>query len=70
VAEKSDKLKAHKEGGRETWLAVYNTFWTAMPLHDVRDFVLEALAPEYAHIDHFGVVSGDPPDDAWLITIR
>jgi hypothetical protein len=70
VEKKSDKLKRHKGEGRETWLVVYNTFWIAMALHDVRDFVLAALTPEYAHIDHFGVVSGDPPDDAWLATIR
>jgi hypothetical protein len=37
---------------------------------DVQETVLAALGPEQAHIDYFGVVSGDPPDDAWLNTIR
>jgi hypothetical protein len=70
VAKKSEKLKRHKEAGRETWLVVYNTFWTAMSPSDVRDAIIAALGPEHAHIDHFGVIAGDPPDDAWLDTIR
>ncbi len=70
VAKKNEKLKRHKQAGRETWLVAYNTFWTAMSPFDVQDAVLAALGPEHDHIDHVGVVSGDPPDDAWLATIR
>ena len=70
VAKKSDKLRRHKEGGRETWLVFYNTFWTVMNPSDVRDGVLAALGPQHDHIDHVGVVSGNPPDDAWLDTVR
>jgi hypothetical protein len=70
VAKKSEKIKRHKEAGRETWLVVYNTFWPAMKPSDVKAVVLAALGAEHGHIDHFGVVGGNPPDDAWLTTIR
>ncbi len=70
VAKKSPKLRPHKEAGRETWLVVYNTFWTAMSPVKVRDIVLAALGPEHCHVDHFGIIAGDPPDDAWLDIIR
>lgn len=70
LAKRSPKLKGHKEAARETWLVVYNTFWPAMSPAEVRDIVLSALGPEHAHIDHFGVIAGDPPDDAWLDIIR
>lgn len=68
VEKKSEKLKRHKENGRETWLVAYNTFWTAMSIVDVRDAVLAALRPEHSHIDHVAMVAGDPPDDAWVDT--
>lgn len=67
---KSGKLKEQKETGWETWLVVYNTFWTAMSPHEVREIVLQALGKVHDHIDHVGIVSGDPPDDAWVAWIR
>jgi hypothetical protein len=70
VAKKSEKLRRHKETGRETWLVAFNTFWPAMSPLDVQEAVLAALGQEHGHIDHFGVVSGNPPDDAWLDVIR
>jgi len=45
---------------------VYNTFWTAMSPHEVREIVLQALSKAHDHIDHVGIASGDPPDDAWV----
>jgi len=67
---KSGKLKEQKDTGRETWLVVYNTFWTAMSPHEVREIVLQALGKAHDHIHHVGIVSGDPPDDAWVAWIR
>jgi hypothetical protein len=67
---KTGKLKEQKQAGRETWLVVYNTFWTAMSPHEVREIVLQALAKAHGHIDHVGIVSGDPLDDAWVAWIR
>jgi len=67
---KSGKLKEQKDSKRETWLVVYNTFWTAMSPHEVREIVLQALSKAHDHIDHVGIVSGDPPDDAWVAWIR
>ena len=37
---------------------------------EVGRVVLAALRPEYDHIDHVGVVGGNPPDDAWLDIVR
>ncbi len=70
VAKKSEKLRRHKEAGRETWLVVYNTFWPAMSPVEVREVVLAALGQEHDHIDHVGIVDGNPPDDAWLDIVR
>jgi hypothetical protein len=70
VVKKSEKLGRHKRAGRETWLVAYNTFWAAVSLIDVRDAVLAALTPEHNHIDHVAIVVGNPPDDAWVDTIR
>jgi len=70
VAKKSGKLRRHKEAGRETWLVVYNTFWPAMSPVEVRKVVLGALGSEHDHIDHIGIVGGNPPDDAWLDIVR
>ena len=67
---KSGKLKEQKDTGRETWLVVYNTFWTAMSHQDIREVVLRALTKAHEHIDHIGIVSGDPPDDAWVVWVR
>jgi len=66
----SGKLGEQKQAGRETWLVVYNTFWTAMSPHEVREIVLQALSKAHDHIDHVGIASGDPPDDAWVAWIR
>ena len=57
---KSGKLGEQKQAGRQTWLVVYNTFWTAMSPHEVREIVLQALSKAHDHIDHVGIVSGDP----------
>lgn len=70
LAAKAPKLKKHKEAGRETWLVVYNTFWTATSPNEVAQAFLRWLGPDYGHIDHFGVVSGNPPSDSWMIPIR
>jgi hypothetical protein len=67
---KAGKLKEQKQAGRETCLVVYNTFWTAMSPHEVREIVLQALSRAHDHIDHVGIVSGDPPDNAWVVWIR
>jgi len=70
VAKKTERLRRHKSAGRETWLVMYNTFWTAMSITGVRDAVRVALRPEHRHIDHVAIVAGNPPDDAWVDIIR
>jgi hypothetical protein len=70
LGKKSGKIKEEKQAARETWFVVYNTFWTAMSPQDVREVVLRALTKAHEHIDHIGIVSGDPPDDAWVAWVR
>src|SRR5262249_33208006 len=70
LAARGPKLRQHKELGRETWLVAYNTFWTATSPYEVEQAFLKCLSPEYAHVDHIGVVSGSPHSDAWVIAIR
>lgn len=70
LAKKSSKLKRHKELGRETWLVVYNTIWPLISPFECQRIISEQLSPNHDHIDHIGVVAGNPPDDAWLIDIR
>jgi len=70
LAAKAPKLKQHKDAGRETWLIIYNTFWPAVSPYEVEQVFLKWLGPDYEHIDHIGVVSGDPPADSWMIPIR
>jgi hypothetical protein len=44
VTKKSEKLRQHKDAGRETWLVAYNTFSTPMNPLAVREAVLAALS--------------------------
>ena len=69
VASRAAKLKRHKELGRETWLVVYNTFWTATDISDVQAELLAGLGP-HGHVDHLAIVEGDPPGDAWVNVIE
>jgi len=70
LSKKSPKLRRHKELGRETWLVVYNTIWPLMSPFECQRIISEQLSPDHDHIDHIGVVAGNPPDDAWLIEVR
>jgi hypothetical protein len=70
LKKKSGKIEEEKQAGREAWLVVYNTFWTAMSTHEVRAMALRLLTTDHDHIDHVGIVSGDPPDDAWVECVR
>jgi hypothetical protein len=69
LRDRGPKLKHHKEAGRETWLVLYNTYWTAMADHEVRQAIYDSLG-EYSYIDHVAVVEGNVPDDAWVEQIR
>lgn len=70
LSKKSPKLRGHKERGRETWLVVYNTIWPLKAPFEWQQIISEQLSPEHNHIDHIGVIAGNPPDDAWLTEVR
>ncbi len=70
LAAKAPKLKKHKDIGRETCLVIYNLFWKTTSPYEVEQAFLRWLGPDNAHIDHIGVVSGNPPSDSWMIPIR
>jgi hypothetical protein len=70
LGKKSPKLKQYKNRGLETWLVVYNTIWPLLSPNSIRQIVRSAVTLDHAHIDHIGVVAGNPPDDAWVNVVR
>lgn len=70
VASRASKLGRHKELGRETWLVVYTTFWTVIDIGNVQAELLAGLGQDRDHVDHVGIVEGDPPDDAWVSVVK
>lgn len=70
LAQRSPKLKKHKELGRETWLVLYHTFWTVISPFDRQQAIRAELRSDHAHVDHIAVIAGNPPDDAWVEVVR
>jgi hypothetical protein len=67
---KAPKLLPYRDAGIETWIVVYNTLWTAMANHEVREVFEAEFGPQHAHVLYIGVCEGDPPDDAWIEVIE
>ena len=70
LAKKSPKLKRYKDDGLETWLVIYNTIWPLKSPIDFQELIMAKLTPEHEHVDHIGLVAGNPPGDAWLEVVR
>lgn len=70
LTKRSPRLQRHKARGRETWLLLYNTIWPLLSPFILQEFIGALLSDAHAHIDHIGIVAGNPPHDAWLTVIR
>ncbi|MEE8115392.1 MAG: hypothetical protein V3T23_13690, partial [Nitrososphaerales archaeon] len=70
LAKKSQKLKRYKDEGLETWLIIYNTIWPLKSPDDFQELIMAKMTREHDHIDHIGLVAGNPPDDAWVEVVR
>ncbi len=70
LTRRSPRLQPHKARGRETWLLLYDTIWPLLSPSILQGLAGALLSDAHAHIDHIGIVAGNPPHDVHLTVIR
>jgi hypothetical protein len=68
--EKAPKLRPYSDSGVETWIVVYNTMGVAMSPFEAERIVIEECGPLHEHVAHIVLITGNPPDDAWVQVVR
>jgi hypothetical protein len=67
---KAPKLRPYSDAGIETWIVIYNAMGVAMSPVEAERIVIEECGPLHEHVSHIALVTGSPPDDAWVHVVR
>jgi len=68
--QKAPKLKPYSDAGTATAIVIFNTMGTPMSPFEAARIVEQECGLTHAHVTHIALVAFNPPDDAYVHSVR